>query len=123
MKKRLLAILLAGFMIVQTGTAVLAAEPGIEADFGSEEILTETTDSAETEDEIQMDTSDFQDEDEIQMENEPEEDEVSDVEPEIADYYISKDGNWKYFLRETGNAVIVKYILQDGLMILTAGVI
>lgn len=120
MKKRLLALLLAGFMIVQTGTAVMASEAGTELDFGSEEILTETTDSAETEDEIQMDTADFQDEDEIQMENEPEEDEVSDVEPEIADYYISKDGNWKYFLRETGNAVIAKYMGTDTELVIPA---
>lgn len=59
MKKKLLAILLAGLMVVQTGTAVMASEAGTEPDFGSEEISTETTDSAETEDEIQMDTADF----------------------------------------------------------------
>lgn len=151
MKKRLLALLLAGFMIVQTGTAVMASKAGTELDFGSEEILTETTDSAETEDEIQMDTADFQDEDEIQMENEPEEDEASDEDPEIeiedeempseeeevpdfsgesddedikdpeiADYYISKDGNWKYFLRETGNAVIAKYMGTDTELVIPA---
>ena len=145
MKKRLLALLLAGFMIVQTGTAVMASEAGTEPDFGSEEISTETTDSAETEDEIQMDTADFQDEDEIQMENEPEEDETSDEDPEIeiedeempseeeevpdfsgesddedikdpeiADYYISKDGNWKYFLRES--IIVFRVICWDIMM-------
>lgn len=75
--------------------------------------------------------SDVEPEIEIEDEEMPsEEEEVPDFsgesddedikDPEIADYYISKDGNWKYFLRENGNAVIVKYMGTDTELVIPA---